>query len=390
MFPEEMPFLIAVFPREGGEETEDIVLSAHFYLGEDYQEEYAYSKSIGRYEIVAGNYYFIPTKRLIAPVIPYVRVIDASEEEHEFATLADAFEYLNTDAVDMEAGAESDGGTIVTLLRDYTASGTLPVLTGNEACTYVQFMLEDHTLTLDGCSLALNGLESFWVFGGTILQTADVPVLSASAGFTSFDDVVVNYGGSAGSPIQVSGDGEVAIWGGHYSWITKNPLIGGSSTATSIIYGGRFYQKPGTSACVHLDDDIKIAKDDDYDYPYVCIPQDVYNYVARAITTTGAGDEVVLKTFSAGTNSYNPTKVYLTLNNLYLLSDGRLVFEQPNWTGEAAYSEEGHINLFYPSGDGSIQDVLRNSVNMAFGSLYGILYTWDWETLIWDRRTSAV
>lgn len=391
------PMFVAVYPREGGEETEDIVLSARVPT-DDETTFYYYTYNLGPKEIVAGKYYYITRKRMTAPEIMYVTVQDDNEEGvndegvHEFPTLAEAFEYINSDAVDM-----GEDGTIIRLLGDYTASGTLPPLTGNENCTYVQFMLEDyrggHTLTLDGCSLSAGGIESLWISGGYIDQPGEQAVLSASTGFTCLDGVVMSYGGSGGSPILVSGDGEVDIWGGHYSWITTSPLIGGTSTATSIISGGRFFKNPRTTSCVQLEEDFRIAKDDDFDYPYVCIPRTVYDNVARTIITTSEGDEVVLKTFSGGYNSYNPKKYYLARNNIYLMNDGRLTFEKPNWTSEAVYSndsENPHINLFYSSGSGSIDQALRNSVNMAFGSLYCIMDTSDWEMLIWNREASTV
>ena len=394
-FPEEKPFLIAVFPREGGDESEEIVLSAHFYTGEDSMDEYDFTKSLGRPEIVAGNFYYVPTKRLVAPPVPSVRVEDDSEEGvHEFTTLTEAFAYINTDAVDIPWSEENNGGAIVTLLRDYTAEG-LPDLAGNGNCTFVQFELGEHTLTLDGCSLTADGIESFWIYGGTILQPGDQAALVSNTGFTCLDEVNLIYGGNSGAPIEVSGDGEVDIWGGHYFWITNSPLIGGTSTAISLISGGRFYKKPGTNSCVQVEDDLKIAEDDDPDYPYVCIPQSVYDNVAKTITTTSDGDVVVLKTFSGGP-SYQPQKYYIASNNIYLMNDGRLVFEKPNWTGESVYSEDSenrHINLFYSSGSDQvkgIKELLKTQDNMAFGSLYYILQPWEWEQIIWNRSASAV
>lgn len=372
LFPEpedENPFLLAVFPREGGADSEEIELRAYFSLDDensgDMGTEYAFTRTIGRNEIKAGFYYYIPTKRLEAPVIPNIQVDDASESSpHMFSTLADAFDYVNESAVDIPAGYEGIGGVTITLLRDCTAED-LPALSGNDNCSFVQLELSNHTLTLDGCSLTTDMDGSFWIYGGTLIQPDEgtLPVLSSTAEFVAFDEVFVIHGGSE-SPIIVGEEGEVDIWGGLYSW-TVGPLIASSSSQASVIWEGRFNKNPilPSSTNVNTPDGIRIVQDDNHDYQYICIPTSVYLNLAK--TSQG-----VLKTFTTNRNA--GTKYYLAKNNTYLLMDGRLVFEEPNWSGQSTYSAD-HKNIFSASEWRTAYD---SQANQNFKKNYSLIDSW--------------
>ena len=368
---DETPLLLAVFPREGGEETEEIELRAYFSIpGEEGDEmtEYAFTRSLGRREIVAGNYYYIPTKRLSAPIIPVVKVEDASgESPHSFGSLADAFGYVNDSAVDQQEGSENTGVTL-TLLRDCRAED-LPTLSGNENCSFVKLELSGHTLTLDGCSLTTDLAGSLWIYGGTLIQPneGNLPILSSTAEFVAFDEISVIQGGGV-SPIIVGEEGEVDIWGGLYSW-TVGPLIASSSSQASVIWEGRFNKNPilPSSTNVNTPEGIRIFEDDNYDYKYICIPTSVYLNLAK--TSQG-----VLKTFT--TNRSAGTKYYLAKNNTYLLMDGRLVFEEPNWSGESTYSadpENRHKNIFSTI---EWQTAYDSQTNQDFKTNYSLFDGW--------------
>lgn len=377
------PLFIAVYPREGGDGTEDIVLRARVET-DDETQFYYYTCNLGPKTIERGKYYYIPTKRFEAPVIPVVRVETyVTTEENEvgewvqqvYASFDDAMAFVNT---------EASTDVYMYLLHDHTVQNLSDALTGSYNGQYINFYLMGHTLTFDGCSLSIGGPVSFSIWGdtdevGRIIQSSDEPVASVSDGAVSIYDGVsiVNQGTAA--PFQVRGNGAVTIWGGRFSW-KADTFINSASSEDSYIAGGRYSKQPVSSDHVvfGLDpedepwgsypdgDPLQNEEDGDPYCPYVILPTSVYNNLAH--TSSG-----ILKVFSI--NQWGYEKVYLAQNNLRVDESGDWTFDGPNWEGNAGFSSDtpnlfdyNELQEYY-----SIDDLQLNPVSC-----------FDWAD-IWDR-----
>ena len=376
LFPQDNPFLIAVFPRDngqnGGTDTEDIVLNAFFYTDEELEEGYSFTKNLGPREIKAGNYYYIPTRSMVAPTIPVVALQRPGFADQDCTSLEEACSYLNTPGF-LEEGGEA---TLV-LQRDCSVNDPL-LFDATVEGQFISLDLNNRTLSLqNGAYLEAQGPMSFWIFGGTIVQSSDAPVLSSAAEFVSFNDVVMHceYENNTEAPIQLSGTGDVAIWGGRYAW-SAGSLIEYESSAYAEITGGRFSKDPevdpwsGYVLC--WDDDP--ARVDPYEdeqppcCPYLCLPESVYQNVAH---TEDADGLRILKYVSLPYGR----KAYLALNNLYMDQEGYYGFENPNWIGNPVLSAE-HVNYFPQDLDDSF---------MIGDDLFSGLYGSYWSDL-WDNE----
>lgn len=342
------PLFVAVYPREGGDGTEDIVLSARMSGGDEMMFNY-YTYKLGPKQILKGKYYYIPTKTFEAPEMEVVQVQSfvTSEDNEEGEWFEDTFNSLEA-AIDF-ANTTATADVYMTLLCDYTAKKPLS-LTGAYENQWINLNLNGYTLTLDGCSLSADGPISLFILGSEyensrIILPGDEPVVSASQGMISIENYVTIIKTGAGSPIQLSGTGVMSISGGRFSW-NSGDLISGSSSQDSYIMGGRFSQQLTSSEHVVLGDDadepwvscqdgdpFRDEENRDPYCPYVLLPESVYNNLAH--TSSG-----LLKVFSV--NEWGHRKAYLTRDNLYKQNE-EWAFEAPNWTGADGASNK---NLF--------------------------------------------
>lgn len=378
------PLFIAVYPREGGDGTEDIVLRARVET-DDETDFYYYTCNLGPKIIERGKYYYIPTKQFDAPVIPVVRVETyVATEENEvgewvqqvYSSFNEAMAFVNT-----EAATDVD----MYLLCNHTVQD-LDALTGSYNGQYINLYLLGHALTLDGCPLSIGGPVSFTIWGdtdavGRIIQSSNEPVASVSEGAVFINEGVSIVNQGTASPFQVSGTGAVTIWGGRFSW-KADTFINSASTEDSYIMGGRYSKQPVSSGQVVFGSDpedepwgsypdgdpFQNEEEGDPYCPYVLLPASLYNNLAH--TSSG-----VLEVFSI--NRWE--KVYLAQNNLCVDENNDWAFDAPNWEGNAAFSsvtpnlfEYSNLQEYY-----SIDELLLNPVSC-----------YDWDN-IWNRYSSA-